>query len=169
MVEEMLYPAMEDYQLDLILGQGPSARTIKITLPPFTLIGATTRAGLLTSPLRERFGVVPRVEFYAEAELSQIVKRSAGLLDVPISDDGALEISRKVPGNSKSGQPSSPEGPGLCAGRGSGRDYDRTWPKGPWTCSAWTTGVWTKWTGTSCSPLSRNSAGGRSGWTPCPR
>src|SRR4030043_126241 len=92
-VEEILYPAMEDFQLDIIIGQGPSARTMKIPLPPFTLVGATTRAGLLTPPLRERFGVVLRVEFYTPEDLRKIVQRSARLLDIPISEDGAFELS----------------------------------------------------------------------------
>ena len=97
-VEEILYPAMEDFQLDLIIGQGPSARTMKIPLPPFTLVGATTRAGLLTPPLRERFGVVLRVEFYSPEDLRKIVQRSAKLLDIPISDDGAFELSGRSRG-----------------------------------------------------------------------
>jgi Holliday junction DNA helicase RuvB len=97
-VEEILYPAMEDFQLDIIIGQGPSARTMKIPLPPFTLVGATTRAGLLTPPLRERFGVVLRVEFYSPEDLRKIVQRSARLLEIPISDDGALEISGRSRG-----------------------------------------------------------------------
>ncbi|MBN2125717.1 MAG: Holliday junction branch migration DNA helicase RuvB [Deltaproteobacteria bacterium] len=97
-VEEILYPAMEDYQLDLIIGQGPSARTMKIPLPPFTLVGATTRAGLLTPPLRERFGVILRVEFYSPEDLQEIVRRSARLLDIPISGEGAFEIARRSRG-----------------------------------------------------------------------
>jgi Holliday junction DNA helicase RuvB len=97
-VEEILYPAMEDYQLDIIIGQGPSARTMKIPLPPFTLVGATTRAGLLTPPLRDRFGVILRVEFYEPAELQQIVLRSARLLEIPIRDSGALEIAKRARG-----------------------------------------------------------------------
>lgn len=97
-VEELLYPAMEDFELDIIIGQGPSARTMKIPLPPFTLVGATTRTGLLTPPLRERFGVVLRVEFYEPEELKKIVLRSAGLLDVPIDGDGAFEIARRSRG-----------------------------------------------------------------------
>jgi len=97
-VEEILYPAMEDFQLDIIIGQGPSARTMKIPLPPFTLVGATTRAGLLTPPLRERFGVALRVEFYSPEDLRKIVQRSAKLLDIPISDDGAFEISGRSRG-----------------------------------------------------------------------
>ncbi|MBW2095043.1 MAG: Holliday junction branch migration DNA helicase RuvB [Deltaproteobacteria bacterium] len=97
-VEEILYPAMEDYQLDIIIGQGPSARTMKIPLPPFTLVGATTRAGLLTPPLRDRFGVILRVEFYEPADLQQIVLRSAQLLEIPIRDAGALEIAKRARG-----------------------------------------------------------------------
>src|SRR5690554_7450336 len=83
-IEEVLYPAMEDYQLDIMVGEGPAARSIKIDLPPFTLVGATTRAGLLTSPLRDRFGIVQRLEFYNNADLSHIVSRSAGLLQLEI-------------------------------------------------------------------------------------
>ena len=97
-VEEVLYPAMEDYQLDLVIGQGPAARTLKFNLPRFTLIGATTRAGLLTSPLRDRFGVISRLEFYRPEELQQIVLRSAQLLGVPIDPDAALEIAARTRG-----------------------------------------------------------------------
>lgn len=97
-VEEILYPAMEDFQLDLIIGQGPSARSIKIDLPRFTLIGATTRAGLLTSPLRDRFGVISRLEFYNPKELGIIVTRSARILNIEIEPDGATEIARRSRG-----------------------------------------------------------------------
>lgn len=97
-VEEILYPAMEDFQLDLIIGQGPSARSIKIDLPRFTLIGATTRAGLLTSPLRDRFGVISRLEFYNSEELGIIVTRSARILNIEIEADGAMEIARRSRG-----------------------------------------------------------------------
>jgi Holliday junction DNA helicase RuvB len=97
-VEEVLYSAMEDYKLDIIIGQGPNARTLKINLPRFTLIGATTRTGLLTSPLRDRFGVINRLEFYNTVELKQIVIRSAHLLDVEIKDDAALEIAKRSRG-----------------------------------------------------------------------
>ena len=97
-VEEILYPAMEDYSLDLVIGQGPSARTLKIDLPPFTLVGATTRTGLLSPPLRDRFGVILRVDFYDEKSLFHIVKRSAHLLDIAISDEGAMEIARRSRG-----------------------------------------------------------------------
>jgi Holliday junction DNA helicase RuvB len=97
-VEEILYPAMEDFQLDIIIGQGPGARSIKLDLPHFTLVGATTRTGLLTSPLRDRFGVIDRLNFYTPEELRTIVQRSAGLLRVTITDDAAAEIARRSRG-----------------------------------------------------------------------
>ncbi|UTP72559.1 Holliday junction branch migration DNA helicase RuvB [Alteromonas sp. LMIT006] len=97
-VEEVLYPAMEDYQLDIMIGEGPAARSIKLDLPPFTLIGATTRAGSLTSPLRDRFGIVQRLEFYNEQDLTDIVLRSATFLNVPLLKEGALEIARRSRG-----------------------------------------------------------------------
>ena len=97
-VEEILYPAMEDYQLDILIGQGPSARTIKLDIPRFTLVGATTRAGLLSSPLRDRFGVICRLEFYSTEELTTIVKRSAGILNIPVEEKGAWEIARRSRG-----------------------------------------------------------------------
>lgn len=97
-VEEILYPAMEDYQLDLIIGQGPSARSIKMSLPRFTLVGATTRAGLLTSPLRDRFGVLCRLEFYSPQELQTIVLRSARILKIEVDQEGSLEIARRSRG-----------------------------------------------------------------------
>jgi len=97
-VEEVLYPAMEDYQLDIMIGEGPAARSIKLSLPPFTLVGATTRAGLLTSPLRDRFGIVQRLEFYTVAEIERIVQRSARILDVPMDAGGALRIAQRARG-----------------------------------------------------------------------
>jgi Holliday junction DNA helicase RuvB len=97
-VEEILYPAMEDYQLDIMIGDGPSARSIKLDLPPFTLVGATTRAGLLTSPLRDRFGIVQRLEFYSTEELCRIIMRSAGLLEIRLEEDGAHEIASRSRG-----------------------------------------------------------------------
>ena len=97
-VEEILYPAMEDYQLDIMIGEGPAARSIKLDLPPFTLVGATTRAGLLTSPLRDRFGIVQRLEFYDATELTEIVKRSAGILEIPSDDGGAVSIAKRSRG-----------------------------------------------------------------------
>ena len=97
-VEEILYPALEDYQIDIMIGEGPAARSVKLDLPPFTLVGATTRAGMLTNPLRDRFGIVARLEFYTAEELQRIVTRSSGLLDLPISPDGALEIAKRSRG-----------------------------------------------------------------------
>src|SRR5262250_2821278 len=92
-VEEILYPALEDFQIDIMIGEGPAARSVKLDLPPFTLVGATTRAGMLTNPLRDRFGIVARLEFYTDAELQKIVDRSAGLLEVEVAQEGALEIA----------------------------------------------------------------------------
>ncbi len=97
-VEEVLYPAMEDFQLDIMIGEGPAARSIKLDVPPFTLIGATTRAGLLTSPLRDRFGIVQRLDFYSSDDLEAIVRRSAGILNLPFDDDGAHQIAMRARG-----------------------------------------------------------------------
>lgn len=97
-VEEVLYPAMEDFQLDIMIGEGPAARSIKLDLPPFTLVGATTRAGMLTNPLRDRFGIVQRLEFYGVDDLATIVARSAGILGLPIEAKGAFEIARRARG-----------------------------------------------------------------------
>jgi Holliday junction DNA helicase RuvB len=97
-VEEILYPALEDYQIDIMIGEGPAARSVKLDLPPFTLVGATTRAGMLTNPLRDRFGIVARLEFYSPAEVQRIIDRSARLLAVEIAGEGALEIARRSRG-----------------------------------------------------------------------
>lgn len=97
-VEEVLYPAMEDFQLDIMIGEGPAARSIKLDLPPFTLVGATTRAGMLTNPLRDRFGIVQRLEFYSAEDLTTIVSRSAGILGLPIEPEGAFEVARRARG-----------------------------------------------------------------------
>ena len=97
-VEEILYPALEDYSIDIMIGEGPAARSVKLDLKPFTLIGATTRAGMLTNPLRDRFGIVSRLEFYTHAELEKIILRSANLLNAPITSDGAIEIAKRARG-----------------------------------------------------------------------
>jgi len=97
-VEEVLYPALEDFQIDIMIGEGPAARSIKLDLPRFTLVGATTRAGLLTSPLRDRFGIVERLEFYSPQELQQIVKRSAGILDIECDERGSMGIASRARG-----------------------------------------------------------------------
>ena len=96
MVEEILYPALEDFQIDIMIGEGPAARSVKLDLQPFTLVGATTRAGMLTNPLRDRFGIVSRLEFYNAADLGHIVTRSAGLLNAEITPDGAAEVARRA-------------------------------------------------------------------------
>src|SRR6266496_4571136 len=97
-VEEILYPALEEFQIDIMIGEGPAARSVKLDLPPFTLVGATTRAGMLTNPLRDRFGIVARLEFYTDAELQKIVNRSAGLLKVEVAAEGAFEIAKRSRG-----------------------------------------------------------------------
>jgi Holliday junction DNA helicase RuvB len=97
-VEEVLYPALEDFKLDVVIGKGPSARTIRLDLPRFSLVGATTRLGLITLPLRERFGFTPRLDYYAEGELAMVVRRSSGILEVEVEDDGAEEIARRARG-----------------------------------------------------------------------
>lgn len=97
-IEEILYPALEDYQLDIVIGEGPSARSVKIDLPPFTLVGATTRAGMLTNPLRDRFGIISRLEFYSIEELTEVIKRSARLLNLDLALDGAIEIAKRSRG-----------------------------------------------------------------------
>jgi Holliday junction DNA helicase RuvB len=97
-VEEILYPALEDFQIDIMIGEGPAARSVKLDLPPFTLVGATTRAGMLTNPLRDRFGIVSRLEFYTCAELALIVQRSAGLLNVEVEGQGAVEVASRSRG-----------------------------------------------------------------------
>ena len=103
-VEEILYPALEDYKIDIMIGEGPAARSIKLDLQPFTLVGATTRAGMLTNPLRDRFGIVARLEFYSSEELIRIVTRSAGLLNVPMDPDGGFEIARRSRGTPRIGK-----------------------------------------------------------------
>ncbi len=97
-VEEILYPAMEDFELDLVIGEGPAARSVRLTLPPFTLVAATTRTGLLTAPLRDRFGIVSRLEFYGRDDLASITRRSARILDISITDEAALEVARRARG-----------------------------------------------------------------------
>ena len=140
-VEEVLYPAMEDFAIDIIIGKGPSANSIRLDLPKFTLIGATTRAGQLSAPLRDRFGVTLRLELYTPEELAMIVTRSAGLLDAPIEPEGAMEIARRS------------------------RGTPRTTPCAPWRSTIW---AWTPSTG-GCSWLSsKTTAAAPWGWRPWP-
>ena len=164
-VEEALYPAMEDYQLDLVIGQGPAARTVKLDLPRFTLVGATTRAGALTSPLRDRFGLVHRLEFYSPAELQTIVTRSAGVLGIPIDPEGAQEIAGRA------------RGPPRIVNRliKRVRDYAQVKRKGK-SLSQWPrmrSHGWAsirpglmRWTGKFSLPSSTSSLEDRSGWNP---
>ena len=120
-VEEVLYPAMEDYAIDIMIGKGATARSIRLDLPKFTLVGATTRAGLLTAPLRDRFGVVHHLEFYTEEELQKIIIHSAAILGVEIDEDGALEMARTFQGYSPSCQPAFKTGKRFCPGKYDGR------------------------------------------------
>lgn len=106
-VEEVLYPAMEDYAIDIMIGKGPGARSVRLNLPKFTLVGATTRAGMLTAPLRDRFGVVHHLELYNEEELKTIILRSAHVLGVEIEEEGAMELCRKIKGNTATCEPSA--------------------------------------------------------------
>ena len=134
-VEEILYPALEDYQIDIMIGEGPAARSIKLDLQPFTLVGATTRAGMLTNPLRDRFGIVARLEFYTAEELARIVRRSAGLLKVPIDDDGALRDRAPLARHAAHRQP--PAAPRARLRRREGRrpDHASRSPTRRWRCS----------------------------------
>mgnify|MGYP001065470315 CR=1 FL=1 len=166
-VEEILYPAMEDYAIDIIIGKGPSANSIRLDLPRFTLIGATTRAGQLSAPLRDRFGVTLRLELYTPEELALIITRSAGILDVPIERDGALEIARRSRGTPRIANrllrrggtwPRSPRAESSPA-------MWRTGPCRPWRSTNWD---WTTLTG-GCSPVSlRTMPEVPWGWTPWP-
>ena len=117
-VEEILYPALEDYQIDIMIGEGPAARSIKLDLQPFTLVGATTRAGMLTNPLRDRFGIVARLEFYTPEELARIVTRSAGLLKVPIDADGRARDRAPLARHAAHRQPAAAPGARLRRGQG---------------------------------------------------
>ena len=141
-VEEILYPALEDFQIDIMIGEGPAARSVKLDLQPFTLVGATTRAGMLTNPLRDRFGIVSRLEFYNATDLGRIVTRSAGLLNAGITPDGAAEVARAAPG----ARPASPTGCcGACATTPRSRraaPSTRTSPAARWPCSKWTRKAW---------------------------
>ncbi len=127
-IEEILYPALEDYELDIVIGQGPSARSVKVPLQKFTLIGATTRAGLLTSPLRARFGIVHRLEFYEASDLEEIVRRSARILAVPIDDEAAAEIARRSRGTPRIANRLLRRVRDYAQVRADGRDHARTSP-----------------------------------------
>ena len=127
-VEEVLYPAMEDYQIDILIGQGPAARSMKLPLKPFTLIGATTRSGLLTSPLRDRFGQIFRLDFYSTEALAQILKRSASILGVAAEDDGTAEIARRSRHAADRESAPSP-GARFRPGQGGWQNYETGYPR----------------------------------------
>ncbi len=130
-IEEYLYPAMEDFRLDIIIDQGPNARSIQLNLPKFTLVGATTRAGMLTSPLRSRFGLVNRLDYYTQEDLCAIIERSAGLLNVPVEPSGALTDRPALPRHSPRGQFPAALGAGLRPGTRRRRDYGATGARCP--------------------------------------
>ena len=167
-VEEVLYPAMEDFQLDLIIGEGPSARSVRIDLPPFTLVGATTRSGLLTTPLRDRFGIQMRMQFYSQEELEVILLRLAGRLAMPLVADGAAEIARRSRG--------TPRVAGrllrrvrilpLLPGR---RMLMRLLPTRRWCSSGLIRRGWMPWTAAISNVWRRIMVAALSGWKPLPR
>ena len=163
-VEEILYPAMEDFQLDIVLGKGPSARTIRLDLPRFTLVGATTRTGLITGPLRDRFGFVARLDYYSAGDLEAIIRRSAGILDV---QPRRRRARRRSPGGSR-GTPRIANRllkrvRDFAEVRGDGTVDRATWPEGPRRCSGSTSSASTRWTGPSSTPSATGSAAVRSG------
>lgn len=151
-IEEYLYPAMEDFRLDIIIDQGPNARSIQLNLPKFTLVGATTRAGMLTSPLRSRFGLVNRLDYYTQEDLCAIIERSAGLLNVPVEPAGALQIALRSRGTPRVGQFPAALGAGLRPGTRRRRDYGATGARCPDHDRDWTTTAWTRWTSACWKP-----------------
>ena len=164
--EEMLYLAMEDFRVDVVVGKGPGATAIPLDIAPFTLVGATTRAGLLPAPLRDRFGFTAHLDFYEAAELEVIIRRSAALLGVTLRDDGGAGDRRAVTGHAADRQPAAAPGPRLRRGpRATG--WSRAASPGPrWSCTRWTSRAWTGSTGRCSGHWSPGSAAARSG---CPR
>ena len=150
--EEMLYMAMEDFRVDVIVGKGPGATAIPLELPPFTLVGATTRAGLLPPPLRDRFGFTGHMEFYAPTELERVIHRSAGLLDVAIDTDGRRRDRRTLPRHAPYRQPPAAPRPGLRPGQGRGRASTATSPPPPCGCTRSTPAGSTGWTARCSAP-----------------
>ena len=168
-VEEILYPAMEDFRLDLIIGQGPGARSLKLELPNFTLVGATTRAGLLTPALRDRFGLMLRVDFYRVEDLVRITHRAAQVLGIEIDADGALEISRRSRGTPRIANRLLKRVRDYAQVRADGRIDRETAPTPPSPCWTWTSWALTAWTARSSSPSWRSTTAVRWGWAPWPR
>ncbi len=159
-VEETLYPAMEDGELPVVLGQGAGARTVTLPLPPFTLIGATTRSGLLTTPLRDRFGVSHRLEHYNAEHLAQIVERSARILGVEIDAEGARDDRLPLARHSAGRQPAAEAGPRLRPGQGPGRDRRRASRPTRWRCSRSTPPASTAPTAPCSTPIATKFGGG---------
>ena len=149
-LEELLYSALEDYKLDIIIGQGPSARTHTIEVQPFTFIGATTRAGLLSAPLRSRFGIVLRLEFYTHDDLKIIVKRSAEILGVEIDEEGAIEIATPLPRHAAHRQSAAAPGARLRPGARRGQRSTRRRRRPRWRCSKWIATASTRSTASCC-------------------
>ena len=154
-VEEILYPAMEDFQLDIVLGKGPAARSIRLDLPRFTLVGATTRTGLITGPLRDRFGFVARLDYYEVADLEVIVRRSAGVLRAVLDQEAGWEIAKRSRGTPRLANRLLKRVRDYAEVRGDGT-IDRRWPGPAWSCSRSTNWASTSWTG----PSSRRRAAG---------
>ena len=168
-VEEVLYPAMEDFQIDIMIGEGPAARSIKLDLPPFTLIGATTRAGLLTAPLRDRFGIVQRLEFYTPEELTRIVRRSAQILGIDCAADGAAEIAQPLARHAAHRQPPAAPRARLRPGARRTATSTATSPTRRCRCSRSTRRASTNSTGACCAPSSSPSTAARSASNRWPR
>jgi Holliday junction DNA helicase RuvB len=150
-VEEILYPALEDYQIDIMIGEGPAARSIKLDLQPFTLVGATTRAGMLTNPLRDRFGIVARLEFYTPEELARIVTRSAGLLKAPMDAEGGFEIARRSRGTPRIANRLLRRVRDYADVKGAATSA-WTLPTARWPCWTWTRRALTSWTASCWRP-----------------
>ena len=168
-VEEILYPAMEDFQLDLIIGEGPAARSVKIDLAKFTLVGATTRAGLLTNPLRDRFGIPVRLNFYSESELEEIVNRGARVLGIGMTADGANEIARRARGTPRiAGRLLAPRARLRAGRRRHGDRPRRRRPRAAPSSRSMPPGS-TPWTGATSRPSRRTTAAARSGSRPSRR
>ena len=165
-VEEILYPAMEDFQLDIVVGKGPAASSIRLTMPPFTLVGATTRTGMITGPLRDRFGLVARLDYYEPTSCRQSSPAPPGILDVSIDDRGCLGDRPPVARHASNRQPVAPAGARLRRGARRRLDHATTSPARGWRCSASTTSGSTRSTGRSCRRCASSSTAARSG---CPR
>ena len=162
-VEEILYPAMEDFQLDIVVGKGPAASSIRLTLPPFTLVGATTRTGMITGPLRDRFGLVARLDYYDTAELEAIVERAAGILGVGDRRRRGVGDRPPLAGHAADRQPPAATGARLRRGARRRHGRRRRRPATAWPCSASTSSGWTRSTGRSSARCAGSSAAGRSG------